>query len=88
MTEGKLQIGSAMQTLLIKKLIKEAGDKHDIILYDAPPGTSCPVVAIMLEADYVVLVTEPTPFGLHDLKISIEVLRELSKPFLTLIPSN
>ena len=49
-------------------------------MIDAPPGTACPVVASVYESDYCVLVTEPTPFGLHDLKITVEVLRELGIP--------
>ena len=52
----------------------------DAIL-DAPPGTSCPVIATLRETDFVVLVTEPTPFGLHDLKLAVAVVRELRLPF-------
>lgn len=51
------------------------------MIYDAPPGTSCPVVETVADADFVVLVTEPTPFGLHDLKITTELLTEMQKPF-------
>ena len=49
-------------------------------IYDAPPGTSCPVVETISDADYVVLVAEPTPFGLHDLKLMINLLNETGKP--------
>lgn len=80
-TEGRLEVGSAMQTMLIKELKKEANKNGDITLLDAPPGTSCPVVETASEADYVILVTEPTPFGLHDLKITVKLLQELEKPF-------
>jgi MinD superfamily P-loop ATPase len=48
---------------------------------DAPPGTSCPVIATLRDADFVVLVTEPTPFGLNDLKLAIDVVSELKLPF-------
>lgn len=80
--EGRLEIGSAMQTMLIKEVKKEvAGENSSIIIFDAPPGTSCPVVETVSDADYIILVTEPTPFGLHDLKITVELLKDLQKPF-------
>lgn len=79
--EGKLKIGSAMQTALIRGLKKQVFPDSEIILYDAPPGTSCPVVETIIDADYVILVTEPTPFGLHDLKLMLEILDEIEKPF-------
>jgi len=78
-TEGKLKIGSTMHTMLIRELVREPDEKHEIVLFDAPPGTSCSVVATVHDADYVVLVSEPTPFGLHDLKITIDMLREMGK---------
>jgi MinD superfamily P-loop ATPase len=81
LTEGKLEIGSAMQTSLIKQVKKNTCDSAEIIIYDAPPGTSCPVVETVVDADFVILVTEPTPFGLHDLKITIDLLKDLKKPF-------
>jgi MinD superfamily P-loop ATPase len=57
-------------------------DQFDgIVIFDAPPGTSCPVVQTVADADFVILVTEPTPFGLHDLKITVELLYQLKKPF-------
>ena len=63
---------------VIKAAIKESGDEGIVIL-DAPPGTSCPFIQTFDKADYVVLVTEPTPFGLSDLKQSVETLREMKK---------
>ncbi len=81
LVEGKLKIGSAMQTMLIRELKKRVPGQQDIILYDAPPGTSCPVVATVCDVDYVILVSEPTPFGLHDLKIMTKLLNEIQKPF-------
>lgn len=82
LTEGVLKIGSAMQTLLIRELKNEIKEnQHDIIIYDAPPGTCCPVVETIADTDYIILVTEPTPFGLYDLSLSIDLLREIDKPF-------
>jgi MinD superfamily P-loop ATPase len=78
--EGRLKVGSSMQTSLIKK-VKKAVDSAEIIIYDAPPGTSCPVVETVANADFIILVTEPTPFGLHDLKIMLELLMNMRKPF-------
>ena len=80
-TEGRLEIGSPMQTMLIKEVKKEVSQNNSIVIYDAPPGTSCPVVETVSDADYIILVTEPTPFGLHDLKITVEMLKDLQKPF-------
>lgn len=79
--EGELKIGSAMQTMLISALKSSVSNTHGFIIYDAPPGTSCPVVETINDADYVVLVTEPTPFGLHDLKLMVDLLKEVRKPF-------
>lgn len=79
--EGRLNVGSSMQTSMIKKVKCEPSQDAEIILFDAPPGTSCPVVETVADADFVILVTEPTPFGLHDLKIAVELLFDLQKPF-------
>ncbi|MCY1723153.1 ATP-binding protein [Prolixibacteraceae bacterium Z1-6] len=79
--EGRLEIGSAMQTSLIKKVKKNASNTSQITLFDAPPGTSCPVVETVADANYVILVTEPTPFGVNDLKITVELLFDLNIPF-------
>jgi len=84
-TEGRLKVGSAMQTMLIKKLKKTAVSNNGITLLDSPPGTSCPVVETVSDADFVILVTEPTPFGLYDLKIAIELLNEIKKPYGVII---
>ena len=81
LVEGRLKIGSAMQTLLIKEVKKLVSNSDGITIYDAPPGTSCPVVETVSDADYVILVTEPTPFGLHDLKLTVELLKDIKKPF-------
>ncbi len=79
--EGKLKIGSTMQTMLIGEIKKMVTSESDIVIYDAPPGTSCPVVETISDVDYIILVTEPTPFGFHDLKIMMDLLKEVKKPF-------
>jgi MinD superfamily P-loop ATPase len=76
---GRLRIGEAMAPPLIKKVRALAlPDRFTII--DAPPGTSCPVIASMKGTDFVLLVTEPTPFGLHDLKLAVGAVKLLGIP--------
>ncbi|MBA3017175.1 MAG: ATP-binding protein [Proteobacteria bacterium] len=76
---GKLRVGEAMSPPLIVKVRSFAKpDKFTII--DAPPGTSCPVIASMKNTDFILLVTEPTPFGLHDLKLAISAVKILKIP--------
>ncbi len=79
--EGELKIGSSMQTMLIGEIKKLADPNAEVILFDSPPGTSCPVVESVADSDYVILVTEPTPFGLHDLKLTVDLIRELKIDF-------
>ena len=83
--EGRLKIGSAMQTPLIKELKKQVDESRDIVIYDAPPGTSCPVVETISDVNYTILVTEPTLFGLHDLKLMVKLLREIKGSFGVII---
>ncbi len=85
LTEGKLKIGSAMQTMVIRKMKPGINENNEIIIFDAPPGTSCPVVATVSDADYILLVTEPTPFGFYDMKLMIDLLRKIEKPFGVII---
>ena len=76
---GRLRVGEAMSPPLIRKVrtyIKE----EDIAIIDAPPGTSCPVIAAMKDTDFIILVTEPTPFGLHDLKLAAGAVKLLNIP--------
>lgn len=80
-SEGRLSVGSPMQTMLIKELKQAITTTDGIIIYDAPPGTSCSVVETINDADYVVLITEPTLFGLHDLKLMVELVNNLKRPF-------
>ncbi len=77
---GQLRIGEAMSPPLIRE-VKKHVQKTDITIIDCPPGTSCPVVQSVRGTDYVVLVTEPTPFGLNDLRLAVEMLREIGLPF-------
>lgn len=82
--QGTLDVGQAMPVPIIRQLkswvLPCRRDGRPIIL-DAPPGTACPVVETMHGADAVLLVTEPTPFGLHDLRMAVEVARgELGLP--------
>ena len=76
---GELDVGEAMAVPLIKA-VKNQMKKDKTVIIDAPPGTSCSLVASVHKTDYCILVTEPTPFGLHDLQISVEVLRSLGVP--------
>jgi MinD superfamily P-loop ATPase len=78
---GLLNVGEPMAVPIIRQLKKWLPDKPDqILIIDASPGTTCPVVEAMREADFVLLVTEPTPFGLHDLRLAVQVARELNLP--------
>lgn len=79
--EGRLKVGSSMQTMMISQLKKKLTEGDGILIMDAPPGTSCQVVETVSDSDYVVLVTEPTPFGLHDLKLMVELLTQMNKAF-------
>jgi MinD superfamily P-loop ATPase len=77
---GRLRVGEAMSPPLIDK-VKARVDATGITIIDAPPGTSCPVIAALRDADFVILVTEPTPFGLSDLKQAVETVRTMALPF-------
>jgi MinD superfamily P-loop ATPase len=76
---GTVRIGEAMGVPLLKAVKKKA-DPEKITIIDAPPGTSCSFVESINGVDYVILVTEPTPFGLHDLKLAVEVLQNFNIP--------
>ncbi len=78
---GTLDVGEAMAVPVIRALKAWPGPvANGITILDSPPGTSCPVVETIQGCDYVLLVTEPTPFGLHDLELAVEVVRELGVP--------
>jgi MinD superfamily P-loop ATPase len=87
--QGTMNVGEAMAVPVIRQLkrwvIPTARDARPIIL-DAPPGTACPVVETLRGADIALMVTEPTPFGLHDLRLAVEVARqELGLPVAVVI---
>jgi MinD superfamily P-loop ATPase len=77
---GILNIGEAMAVPIISQLKERIGEAdllpQSVVILDASPGTSCPVVEAMRGADFVLMVTEPTPFGLHDLRLAVEVARD------------
>ena len=90
---GRLNIGELIAVPIIKEIKEKAIKRYhrrlqedaevkgqEIILIDAPPGTSCPVIEAVKGSDYTILVTEPTPFGLHDLVLAVEVLEKLQIP--------
>jgi MinD superfamily P-loop ATPase len=76
---GRLRVGEAMSPPLIRK-VRSYARPGTLTIIDAPPGTSCPVIAAMKGADYILLVTEPTPFGLYDLKLAVGAVRILGIP--------
>jgi len=81
---GVLNIGEAMSTPLIKRL-KEKMNREKTVILDVPPGTACPVIEAISGVDYCLLVTEPTPFGLHDLRLAVELCKELNVKFGVII---
>jgi MinD superfamily P-loop ATPase len=81
---GRLRVGEAMAPPLIRRVKAEA-HPDGLTIIDAPPGTSCPVVAAIWGSDAVLLVTEPTPFGLHDLELAVGAVRELQLPMALVI---
>jgi len=78
--QGKLNTGMMMSPPIIRE-VKKRIDNSKTVIIDAPPGTSCPVITTIKDTDFVILVTEPTPFGLNDLSLAVEVVRKLEMPF-------
>lgn len=81
---GYLKIGAAMAPPVIRQVKKEI-DSEKTVIIDAPPGTSCPVIAAIKDTDFCLLVTEPTPFGLHDLRLAVDVIRKIGIPYGVII---
>jgi len=81
---GRLDIG-AIQTPALIRYVKKRIQKNAVNIIDAPPGTSCPVIEAIKGSDFVLLVTEPTPFGLNDLGLAVDMVRELKIPFAVAI---
>lgn len=79
--EGELQIGEAMATPIIHALSRyaetEGWAEREWFIVDSPPGTACPVIETLREADIALLVTEPTPFGLHDLRLAVNLAHDV-----------
>lgn len=81
---GKLDIGAIQTPALIRHVKRHAKDDAIVIL-DAPPGTSCPVIEAVKGTDFVLLVTEPTPFGLNDLELAVGMVKAMKLPFAVII---
>ena len=81
---GKLRIGCIRTPSLIREVKSNIKEGH-LAIVDVPPGTSCPVVEAVKGTDFVLLVTEPTPFGLNDLKLAVGLVREMNLPFAVAI---
>ncbi len=79
-TGGELNIGEAMSPPLIRDVKRRMNREMDVII-DAPPGTTCPAIEGIKDSDFVILVAEPTSFGLEDLKLMVEVVKKLNIPF-------
>ena len=82
--QGRLNIGDVRTPALIKK-VKEKISNDGLVIIDAPPGTSCPVIEAVGGVDFCLLVTEPTPFGLNDLQLAVDMVKELKLPFAVII---
>ena len=82
--KGELNVGEAVSPPLIRE-VKKAADEDFLTIIDVPPGTSCPVIEAVKGSDFCLLVTEPTPFGLNDLTLAVEVMRKLKIPFAVVI---
>ena len=82
--QGRLKIGDIHTPQLIKRVKNNSLDEG-VVIIDVPPGTSCPVIEAVKGVDFVLLVTEPTPFGLNDLKLAVGMVRELKLPFAVVI---
>ncbi len=81
---GSLNVGEAMSPPLIKA-VRSAGQNSGLHIVDAPPGTSCPVITAIKNVDFVLLVTEPTPFGLNDLGIAVDMIKEVGIPHAVVV---
>ncbi len=82
--QGRMTIGAVQSPTMIR-VLKEACAREDVLILDSPPGTSCPVVETLHDVDFVLLVTEPTPFGLNDLELAANMVRDLKLPFAVVI---
>ena len=88
LVESKLIVGEEQAVPLIRQTIDFVNthfSAHVTKIFDSPPGTACPVIEATKDADLVILVTEPTPFGLHDLRLAVETIRQLEKEFVVVV---
>ena len=86
--EGGLNIKETVSTDLIRQVksyCEEYAEEYDVVIYDCPPGTTCPVIESVKDTHIVVVVAEPTPFGFHDFKIMVRTLEKLKKQFVVFI---
>jgi MinD superfamily P-loop ATPase len=90
--QGRLNIGEPMASPLIREVKNywrnnwlPVNKQDAVTLIDAPPGTSCPVIETVKGSDFVLLVTEPTPFGVHDLKLTVQMLERLKIPYAVIV---
>lgn len=79
--EGKMDIGRHMAVPVIKEVLNNNNNTNDLVLIDAPPGTSCPVIETIKDVDFIIIVAEPTPFGASDLKLMMETVEQVNKPY-------
>jgi MinD superfamily P-loop ATPase len=77
---GELEVSKPLAVPIIRE-VKRKTNKDKLVIIDSPPGASDPVIASVSGSDFTILVTEPTPFGLHDLKIAVDILEQLKIPF-------
>jgi len=83
--EARTNVGVRSPVPVIKAAVRQIDEKADVVILDSPPGTSCPFVQTVAAADYIILVTEPTPFGVRDLLYSVETLKKMDKSFGVII---
>lgn len=84
--QGIMNVGEPMAVPIIHQLKLWVSKKHySTVIIDAPPGSSCPVVETIRNVDFLLLVTEPTPFGLHDLRLAIQLAKELNLPYAVIL---
>ncbi|MFW5885775.1 MAG: ATP-binding protein [Halanaerobium sp.] len=82
--QGELNTKEEKAVPVIEKL-KTKIDRNKKVIVDSPPGTTCPTIEAITDTDFTIVVTEPSPFGLHDLKMVIEMLNDISQPFAVVI---
>lgn len=88
LVESRLLVGEEQATPLIRHVldyVDRVFAEHRLVILDAPPGTSCAMIEAVREADLVLLVTEPTPFGRHDLELAVDTVRQLGRPLAVVL---